>query len=187
MFRLILIYFHSYQRAPISLSQKRNSSWRSCPELLCAGPGDAVAHCVWRLAPLHRMLCTSPDHRGFTWQIKGKNTEGQSAPNPFPSTLSHPKKHYNPPSSWKMCFCGARCEKEGTIAVPLRCAAGPVTLGGQEGRINLSKVQRLQGSSLVGRLYKYLLNKTLPVNWWQSKVWFSFPPPETAGKAGLTN
>ena len=38
---------------------------------------------------------------------------------------------------------------------------------GRPGRENkLFKGTRLQGSRLVGRFYKYLLNKTLPVNWW---------------------
>lgn len=54
---------------------------------------------------------------------------------------------------------------DGHHRCPSEVCCWPSDLGGQEGRINLSKVQRLQGSSLVGRLYKYLLNKTLPVNW----------------------
>lgn len=133
---------------------------------------------------------TSSDHKGLTWQIKGGSSERQSTPNPFPRTISHPKKGHSPPSaglrSGRMCFCGARV-REGHHRCPSEVYWTGGYLGGWGGRINFSKVQRLQGLRLRERFYKYLLNRTLPVNWWQSKVWFSFPPPETAGKAGLTN
>jgi hypothetical protein len=77
----------------------------------------------------------------------------------------------------------------GTISVLVRYTARPKKLPGRPRKENkLFKGTRLQGSRLRGRFYKYLRNNTLPVNWLtQSKVWFSFLPPEVAGKVSLTN
>lgn len=116
-----------------------------------------------RLAPGSRGLRTSSDHKGLTLQIKGGNRERQP-----PLTLSH-----------ELSLIRGRVtthqvqgeDQEGCVSavVPVGEALGSALtggyLGGQGGRTNFSKVQRLQGSRLRGRFYKYLPNKTLPVNW----------------------
>lgn len=55
---------------------------------------------------------------------------------------------------------------------------------GRPGRENkLFKGTRLQGSRLVGRFYKYLLNKTLSVNWWhRARCGFPSCPQRRLGK-----
>lgn len=148
--------------------------------LRCADPGQAAAHRVCRLLPLPTLLCTSSDHKGLTWQIKGGNRERWfPVPDPFLRMLPHPKK-------------GARSTK---FRVKIRkdvflwCPAwdalpGPQQLLGRSGRENkLFKGTRLQGSRLIGRFYKYLLNKTLPVNWWhRARCGFPSRPRRWLGK-----
>lgn len=68
-------------------------------------------------------------------------------------------------------------------ASEMYCPGPNSYLGGWGRRINFSKVQGSQGSRLVGRFYKYLLNKTLPVNWWhRARCGFPSHPRRWLGK-----
>lgn len=169
-----------------------NSSWRLLILLfLCTGPGQPVVH--WVFVGLFLSIhCSALPliTQVLTWQIKGGNRERQSTPAPFPWMFSHPKKKRAQSTKFRVkirkdvfLWCPAWDKGHYHCPSEMYCPGPNSYLGGPGGRINFSKVQGSQGSRLVGRFYKYLLNKTLPVNWWhRARCGFPSRPRRWLGK-----
>lgn len=151
-----------------------------------AGPGEAVAHCVWRFVSLPPLLCTSPDHKPDKLMGKGvKDNPSLILSHELSLALQKSTVHHVQSSDQEGCV---------SAGSGLRWRAPSLSLWGimpesnqllgRPGRENkLFKGTRLQGSRLVGMFYKYLLNKTLPVNWWhRARCGFPSHPRRRLGK-----